>query len=257
MSMFTNGVGRPSNETIRKRNIFKGICVLLVIVIIALVAYILNDKGVFNNNIKNSSKNKVTESKKTEENSVDISKIKVENDKDGYFKKMLYNGAEVDINIKVPSKEDAMNYFEIINFKQFGKLALFDIKYNDSSSLAVMNSKGKIVTIFDGNGELPDYYEDESLITKLSGAIYGTFNVKGDHEYYKIENNKLTIYSSDLGQEECYVCNKKDNDIVVFADTYEYKNTKLIKSDSKGIKTAKEYKEDLKANNFNCNTSCR
>ena len=43
MSMFTNGVGRPSNETIRKRNIFKGICVLLVIVIIALVAYILND----------------------------------------------------------------------------------------------------------------------------------------------------------------------------------------------------------------------
>lgn len=66
MSMFTNGVGRPSNETIRKRNIFKGICVLLILIIIGLVGYILNDKGIINltNNNKKNSDNIVTTTKK-------------------------------------------------------------------------------------------------------------------------------------------------------------------------------------------------
>lgn len=61
MSMFTNGVGRPSNETIRKRNIFKGICALLVIVIIGLIGYILNEKGIIEiNNKQNNNNNNVT-----------------------------------------------------------------------------------------------------------------------------------------------------------------------------------------------------
>ena len=34
MGVFKNGVGRPSNETIKKRNIFKVICVLLILVMI-------------------------------------------------------------------------------------------------------------------------------------------------------------------------------------------------------------------------------
>ena len=46
MGVFKNGVGRPSNETIKKRNIFKVICVLLILVIIVLIGYILNDKNV-------------------------------------------------------------------------------------------------------------------------------------------------------------------------------------------------------------------
>ena len=50
MGVFKNGVGRPSNETIKKRNIFKGICILLFIVIIGLVVYILNDKEKIDNN---------------------------------------------------------------------------------------------------------------------------------------------------------------------------------------------------------------
>lgn len=57
MGLFKNEVGRPSNETIKKRNIFKGICVLLVIVVIGLVCYILNDKGIINlNNISKNTK---------------------------------------------------------------------------------------------------------------------------------------------------------------------------------------------------------
>ena len=50
MGVFKKGVGRPSNETIKKRNVFKGICILLFIVIIGLVVYILNDKEKIDNN---------------------------------------------------------------------------------------------------------------------------------------------------------------------------------------------------------------
>ena len=57
MSLFKNEVGRPSNETIKKRNIFKGICVLFGLIIIGLVFYILNDKGLFTTNEKGSKNN--------------------------------------------------------------------------------------------------------------------------------------------------------------------------------------------------------
>ena len=63
MGVFKNGVGRPSNETIKKRNIFKGICVLFGLIIIVLVGYILNDKGIINISSKD---NKKTVDKKTD-----------------------------------------------------------------------------------------------------------------------------------------------------------------------------------------------
>lgn len=55
MGVFKNGVGRPSNETIKKRNIFKGVCFILLLIVIALVAYIVNDamKSNANNNKSN------------------------------------------------------------------------------------------------------------------------------------------------------------------------------------------------------------
>ena len=56
MRVFKNGVGRPSNETIKKRNIFKGICLLLVLIIIGMTVYILNDKGIININSKDDKK---------------------------------------------------------------------------------------------------------------------------------------------------------------------------------------------------------
>lgn len=57
MNLFKNGVGRPSNETIKKRNIFKGVCVVFGLIIILLVGYILNDKGIINLNNKKTSDN--------------------------------------------------------------------------------------------------------------------------------------------------------------------------------------------------------
>lgn len=66
MGVFKNGVGRPSNETIKKRNIFKGICVLLVLIIIGMTVYILNDKGIINISSK---EDKKTVDKKTDKES--------------------------------------------------------------------------------------------------------------------------------------------------------------------------------------------
>ena len=61
MSLFKNEVGRPSNKTIKKRNIFKGICVIFGLIIIGLVGYILNDKGIINLTNKNTkSGNEIT-----------------------------------------------------------------------------------------------------------------------------------------------------------------------------------------------------
>lgn len=59
MGVFKNGVGRPSNETIRKRNIFKGICLALVLIVIILVAYIVNDKLKSNKDDNNTDKKKI------------------------------------------------------------------------------------------------------------------------------------------------------------------------------------------------------
>ena len=79
MGVFKNGVGRPSNETIKKRNIFKGICVVLFIVIIGLVVYILNDKGIikFNNKINdNSNKTTTVTTKKEIQEDISIEEAK-------------------------------------------------------------------------------------------------------------------------------------------------------------------------------------
>lgn len=66
MGVLKNGVGRPSNETIRKRNILKIVCVILVVIIIGLICYILNDKGVIKiNNNKTTKKIEKKETKKT------------------------------------------------------------------------------------------------------------------------------------------------------------------------------------------------
>ena len=50
MGVFKKTPGRPSNETIKKRNIFKGMCVLLIFIIIILVSFIISDKQINKDN---------------------------------------------------------------------------------------------------------------------------------------------------------------------------------------------------------------
>ena len=76
MGLFKNEVGRPSNETIKKRNIFKGVCFVLVLIIIGLAVLLLNKKGVININ-SNSNQGNNNTSVKTDDK---IENLDVESD---------------------------------------------------------------------------------------------------------------------------------------------------------------------------------
>ena len=75
MGVFKNEVGRPSNETIKKRNIFKFLCFVLVVIILLLVAYILNDKGLLNNNETTTKKDITTTKVASEELDVNSDEV--------------------------------------------------------------------------------------------------------------------------------------------------------------------------------------
>ena len=72
MGVFKNEVGRPSNETIKKRNLLKVVCFILVVIILLLAAYIVNDKLNIVD-VKNKD-NKLTTTKKNEEKEEKVSK---------------------------------------------------------------------------------------------------------------------------------------------------------------------------------------
>ena len=74
MGVFKNGVGRPSNETIKKRNIFKVIGVLLVIVGVFIAGYYFNGNN-------NKTKNKPVIVKNTKKEIVNIDEAKKELDR--------------------------------------------------------------------------------------------------------------------------------------------------------------------------------
>ena len=74
MGVFKNEVGRPSNETIKKRNLLKVVCFILVVIILLLAAYIVNDKL----NIVNT-KNKTTTTKIDDAVTTDTSEKKYMN----------------------------------------------------------------------------------------------------------------------------------------------------------------------------------
>ena len=169
MSLFKNGVGRPSNETIKKRNVFKGICVLLVLVILGLIGYILNDKGIINLN-----------SKKMSNNDVDIvTKTKKEDNV-----KISYNSFFTDeYEISLLSKaEDLKNIYA------------FDIDYSNLN-----NNKYKILA----------KYKDEKIVEIAKINIkdknvkleYRTLDVDKNRLYFIINENDglfFKLYYIDL-----------------------------------------------------------
>ena len=249
MGVFKNGVGRPSNETIKKRNIFKVICVLLVLIIIVLVGYILNDKDIIHVNKKE--EKKPSTKRIVKEEKVDVNKIKIV-DKNRLF----YNNKEINLNI---INSDEENYFEIKNVKEFDSIALFNIYFNNGTILVAMNSKGKIIAVFAGSDiqESQVFVKHDDIIN-LSLSFYGKHvSNQKDTDFYKINGNKITIYSNNLGDEICVICTAKENDSVISSDTYTYENGTFVKEKSKILKNAKEYREDENISDEECNNSCK
>ena len=184
--------------------------------------------------------NKNKEEKKvTKEEKVDISKIKIVNDEDGMLEKLTYDGKEVDLKINMEGTDAKLNVENEI--KQFGNYAVLIVSFIDSSNLYLLNNKGEVEKVFHGSGSMVDFI---SISTeKLSGEeISKAAGSKSISDYYIIDDNKLEIYSNNLGIECSYVCDKKDDEAVVYSDIYELVDGKIKKVKTNKLKTAKEYK---------------
>ena len=139
MGVFKNGVGRPSNETIKKRNIFKGICVLLVLIIIGMTVYILNDKGIININSKDDKKTvdkktnkdttKESEKNQTTKNEFENYLVKSEvkevkgqnctlsiNDDGSLYLRTNFRFEDLNHDVKINGLEEKAKYLAAFNF---------------------------------------------------------------------------------------------------------------------------------------------
>lgn len=216
MSMFTNGVGRPSNETIRKRNIFKGICVLLILVIIGLVGYILNDKGIINLGNKNTKdgNEKVATTTKAEDNKsyspkeafdkfvkdnhlityVDDEKHS-DDDKAAFDMKALKKDNCTTATMARPDGSVDVYYAEIFTFTDENsskKYAKGQVEYQKEDSSAVQTFEKKILT--DKSTDDYDMFELKQVVEDIDDS-----NSK-DYEYYysvRIGNYYITLHTVD------------------------------------------------------------
>lgn len=223
MSLFKNEVGRPPNETIRKRNIFKGICVLLVLVIIGLVGYILNDKGIINLSNKNtkSGNEKAVTTKQitttTVNNIVDVDSTKLVTKKAGVsgfgdfdYYDVYYNDKKI-----ISSSEGRYEIVRLSKINKFDNYLVFNIEYND-------NTGGCALIIIDGSGNIVGSYDGtyDYKYQNLTGKIY-----RGE---YSIEQNNIYINTDDDGQDASVSCERyAKNDPSAYVDLITYSSGKF------------------------------
>ena len=194
MGVFKNGVGRPSNETIKKRNIFKGICVVFGLIIIVLVGYILNDKKIININSKDdkktvdkkTDKETTKESEKKEVNIEEARKILENYVYKGYhafiyltdeysddFKVMLAISKTKAVPNNYSCKELFGNDIKLVDDKEiFGD----DIKHTENKHYFLIESNDKNENTdhnlcFDGNAEFYNLQDVKIEYKKLFGNI--------------------------------------------------------------------------------------
>ena len=224
MGVFKNGVGRPSNETIKKRNIFKVICVLLVLVIIVFIGYMLNDKN-----------------KKTV------------NKKDNTVKSVSKKQSKIDNTVKNVSKKDNMfkNESEIVKeiysyYDNFTYAPPLDEFYTDKGALQENLPENYMVTIATSNlkkkscvGKYNDYSEDcysgeeiKNMVAKLFDYNVTfeddtTISVDCNLYNYSSKNNEFYDSTGGLGTVIDYVkamydYNLEDDKLYIYEVVGEY-----------------------------------
>ena len=210
MGVFKNSVGRPSNETIKKRNIFKGICVLLVLIIIGMTVYILNDKGIINISSKDdkktvdkkTNKDATKESKKnqTTKNEFENYLVKSEvkevkgqnctlsiNDDGSLYLRTNFRIEEYNHDVKVNGLEEKAKYLAVFNFandasEDFAVLTennnLYIARFYDSDTeinfkkIDVENKKIESLLTSDKTNEFVDGYVKFKDEETLSKIVY-------------------------------------------------------------------------------------
>ena len=218
MGVFKNEVGRPSNETIKKRNIFKGICVLLIIVVICLITYILNDKGLFSNEESN---NKTTTQKSVVDTFDKSQVVTKDEDGDEFYDIYVYG-----------QKLNFEGVLGISRIEVIEDVAIIEMETINVPYLLVVNTKGEVLYSASDNENMLYY------CSKKSSECYD----------YKVENNKIKFYKESLGQDKLRVCSASDDLEVLVEYELTYENGKITKKELNKI-TAKEY---IEKHNFDC-----
>ena len=234
MGVFKNGVGRPSNETIKKRNIFKGICVLLVLIIIGMTVYILNDKGIINISSKDNKKtvdkktNKDTTKESEKEEILDVNSDIVVN----LFNKMNNFTNDLDL-LDVKAEENLYSYFyqsdslkqeqvdDRIKFAYSFVNVYKDIKINCKSEWydAEKFRKDFVGNVSDVNNESIKIFGsgfdiNKVMVNGVGPAIFG--------EQTMINGDKITIEAAGIGGAQganfftkIISSKKKDGEIII------------------------------------------
>lgn len=234
MGVFKNGVGRPSNEIIRKRNIFKGICLALVLIVIVLVAYIVNDKLKSNK----------------DDNNTDKKKINTNQTNDGWYEPTgtakelnLYKTiADYGTNIRETEKE---NYDDLNNIK-VEKVNTYKCNNEDCKLFSNYNYSERIVLIKDGDYVIYNFKTNKAKKLDL-GKYVGKVNYIDDitGEYGEIgifvnDAGKKTYFEfsivSDMGNYLLGLIDEENNIIVMLKDEEIKDENSWYSSDMSGAK---------------------
>ena len=170
MGVFKNEVGRPSNETIKKRNIFKGICFILVVIILLLVAYIVNDKlGSKDDNKPNTNKTTTKRSVETFDKSQIVTK---KHDDDNFVDVYVY-GKKVFSDVET----------DILRIEVIEDVAVIEVNGIDVPQLLIVNTKG------------------EELYGSSEGGflLYCPKEKTSECYDFKVSGNKIRFYRDGLG----------------------------------------------------------
>ncbi len=177
MGVLKNGVGRPSNETIRKRNIIKIMFAILILAIIGLIGYILVDKGIITiNGNEKVAKDETPVNTEQNKEEMDIESKEVE---DLYipFSYFMHEASEEELY-----KKDVVLPSDLSN------------EYKNRLAFAYMYSKLGYDNVYDGENKLYDDYELEFLYLKSSKLEkYYTEFFGEDVKYSKVSFNSYSI----------------------------------------------------------------
>ena len=158
MGVFKNSVGRPSNDVIKKRNVFKGICFVFLLIIIGLVIYILNDKKIINLSNKNEKSSSVITLKESKK----------------FLNELVSSSVSDDLLISNSNEDIFINCIKhLVLKKQYIKNDYYIFKQEDIKDLArkyYMKDNYEYIST-DGNFEYDSYAK-----TYSSGLEFGLFS---------------------------------------------------------------------------------
>ena len=220
MGILKNDVGRPSNKTIIIRTILKGICLIIILALVAVGAYYLGNS---NGESKSSNKNKTTTKQSVNKaETFDKNQVTTKSDSENDYLDLYVYGNKINIDYIT----------DVVKVDTLQDIAIIELGRIESNDLLIVNTNGDVLFLdeYEGGWLCNEGYQDE---------CYG----------YKINGNKIKFMLADLGQEiEYAVCNVNKNKQVLAEYELTYKDGKLLK-EKKSSLTGSEY---AKKYNINC-----